>query len=227
MEHKFLVETSKHLRADGVLIYLIPQNRLSKKTARYLAGWYREFNVYRFPGKSYDAFHQIVLFAAKKPKSFLDDIAYARLTAIPETVLKELYANPEPTYTIPGNTVDDKAFYLRSLDLDMEEVQKEVDDHGAWDIAEQMMYPAFIGDVRNKVLMPLRRGHLATLMAAGLCDGLLEKNGKRLLIKGVAKKEQVVTEEHSGGMVIEKTTDIIKIGIKALDLISGEILNIE
>lgn len=227
LEHKFLVETTRYLRADGVLVYLIPQKQLSKKTARYLSGWYRQFDIYRFPGKSYDAFQQIVLFAVKKPKSFLDENAYARLAAVPETVLKELYAKEDPVYTIPGNTIDDKAFYLRSLDLDIEEVQKEVDDHGAWGIAKQMMYPSFMGDVRSKVLMPLRRGHLATLMAAGLCDGLLEKNGKRLLIKGVAKKEQVVTEEYSGDTVIEKTTDIIKIGIKALDLISGEILNIE
>jgi len=227
LEHKFLVETNKYLGADGVLVYIIPQTRLTKKTARYLAGWYRQFSVYRFPGKSYDAFHQIVLFAVKKPKSFPDDTEYARLTAIPETILQELHAKEDPVYTIPGNTIDDKAFYLRSLDLDMEEVQKEVDDHGAWGIAKQMMCPSFMGDVRSKVLMPLRRGHLATLMAAGLCDGLLEKNGKRLLIKGVAKKEQVVTEEHSGDTVIEKATDIIKIGIKALDLTSGEVLNIE
>lgn len=227
LEHKFLVETTRYLRADGVLVCLIPQNRLSKKTARYLASWYRQFDIYRFPGKSYDAFHQIVLFAVKKPKSFLDENAYARLAAVQETILQELHAKEDPVYTIPGNTIDDKAFYLRSLDLDMGEIQKEVDDHGAWDVAKQMMYPSFMGDARSKVLMPLRRGHLAILMAAGLCDGVLEKNGRRLLIKGVAKKEQVVTEEHSGDTVIEKTTDIIKIGIKALNLDSGEVLNIE
>lgn len=227
LEHKFLVETTKYLQSDGVLVYIIPQRRVIKKTARYLGNWYRQFSVYRFPGDSYNTFGQMVLFAVKKDKVWLDDIAYARLKAIPETGLKELYAKAEPAYTIPRNTVGDKSFYLRSLDLDMEEIQREVDAHGAWGIAKQMMSPPFMGDVRSKVLMPLRRGHLATLMAAGLCDGLLEKNGKRLLIKGVAKKEQVVTEEHSGDTIIEKTTDIIKIGIKALDLKTGELINIE
>lgn len=226
LEHKFLKETTKYLRPNGVLIYLIPQKRLIKKTARYLASWYRQFIVYRFPGKSYKAFGQIVLFATKKPKSFLDETAYIRLTAVPETVLKELYAKEEPVYTIPTNTVDDKSFYFRSLDLNMEELQEEVEAHGAWEQVKQMMYPP-MEDVKGRVLMPLRKGHLAILIACGLCDGILEKNGKRLLIKGIAKKEQITTTEHDGETVIEKSTDVIKIGIKCLDLKTGKLINVE
>lgn len=226
LEHKFLKETTKYLRPNGVLIYLIPQKRLIRKTARYLASWYRQFIVYRFPGRSYETFGQIVLFAIKKPKSFLDEKAYVRLTAVPETVLKELYAKDEPVYTIPANTVDNKSFYFRSLDLNMEELQKEIADYGAWSLAKQMMYPP-IQTTKGKVLMPLRRGHLAILISCGLCDGLIEKNGKRFLIKGIAKKEQITTVEHDGETVIEKSTDVIKIGIKCLDLKTGELINVE
>jgi predicted RNA methylase len=225
-EHTFLTISTPYLQTGGVLAYLIPQKRLSKRIARYLASWYQQFIVYRFPGKSYESFGQIVLFATKKPKSFLDETAYARLTMVPETVLKELYAKEKPVYTIPKNTVDDKSFYFRSLDLNMEELQKEVEAHGAWEQVKQMMYPP-MEDVKGKVLMPLRKGHLAILIACGLCNGILEKNGKRLLIKGIAKKEQIVTTEHDGDTVIEKSTDIIKIGIRAINLKTGELINIE
>jgi predicted RNA methylase len=211
-EHTFLTFSTPYLQTGGILVYLIPQKRLSKRIARYMSSWYQQFIVYRFPGRSYETFGQLVLFAIKKSKSFLDETAYTRLTAVPETVLKELYAKEKPVYTIPKNTVDDKAFYFRSL--------------GAWEQVKQMMYPP-MEDVKGKVLMPLRKGHLAILIACGLCDGILERDGKRLLIKGVAKKEQIVTEEHDGETVIEKSVDVIKIGIKCLDLKTGELINVE
>lgn len=225
-EHTFLTESNKYIKTDGVLVYLIPQKRLIKKTAKFLANWYTQFHAYRFPGKSYDAFQQIVVFGIKKPKPILDDAAYARLVEIPGITLKDLHEKKEPFYTIPKNTVDSKSFYIHSLDLNMEELLKEVEEYGAWYQAEQIMYPP-MDSTRGRVLMPLRRGHMAILIACGLCDGLIEKNGKRLLIKGMARKEQVVTIEHEGEEVIEKSTDIIKVGIKALDLNTGELINVE
>jgi predicted RNA methylase len=228
LEHKFLKQATPYLRAGGILIYLIPQRRLSKRTARYLASWYRKFIVCRFPGKSYDKFQQIVIFAIKKPpKTPIDDEVYARLAGVPETLLKELSEKDEPVYTIPKSTVSNKSFYLHTLDINMEELQQEVDDHGAWIQVKGMIQPR-TEDVKGKVLMPLRRGHMAVLVSCGLCDGLIEKGKKRLLIKGVAKKEQIVAVEHIGKKsVVEKSTDIIKIGIKAIDLNSGELINVE
>jgi len=60
-----------------------------------------------------------------------------------------------------------------------------------------------------------------------MCNGVIQKNGTRLLVKGVAKKEEVKTVEHKGKTRTETVTDVIKIGIKALNLDSGGLLNIE
>lgn len=227
LEHKFLKQATPYLRTDGILIYLIPQSRLSKRTARYLSSWYKDFIVCRFPGESYDKFNQIVIMAVKKPPKIpIDDEVLARLTDVPGTLLKELEERKEPVYTIPKNVIDNKSFYLRSLDINMEELQKEVDDYGVWHQVKRMMHPR-IEDVKGKVLVPLRRGHMAVLVACGLCDGLIEKGKKRLLIKGVARKEQSVTIEHSGDMVTEKSVDRIKVGIRAIDLNTGELINVE
>ena len=227
LEAKFLTMTTPYLRTDGVLVYLIPQSSLSKRVARFLASWYKDFIVCRFPGESYDKFNQIVVMAIKKPpKAPIDDEVLARLTDVPGTLLKELEERKEPVYTIPKNVIDNKSFYLRSLDINMEELQKEVDDYGVWHQVKRMMHPR-IEDVKGKVLVPLRRGHMAVLVACGLCDGLIEKGKKRLLIKGVARKEQSVTIEHSGDMVTEKSVDRIKVGIRAIDLNTGKLINVE
>jgi len=226
LEHKFLVETTPYLQPGGVLIYVVPQKRISKRTARYLASWYEKFLIYRFPGKSYEQFGQIVVFAVKKKNSDLDAVRQQKLEAVPWTELTELGFREEPVYTILKNRVEEKDFYLRSLEIDPDELQKEVDEHGAWPQAERLMRPPDT-NVRGRVLMPLRKGHLAILMACGLCNTVLNKDGKRLLIKGVTRKEQVETVEYAGNAVIERKTDVIKIGIKALDLDTGDLLNIE
>jgi len=226
LEHKFLTETTKYLKADGLLIFIIPQKQLIKKTCRFLASWFHKFLVYRFPGKSYDAFGQLVLFATKKQKPLLEEMAYARLQAVPETILKELHVKDNPIYTIPKNSIDEKSFYIHSLDINIDELLVEVEEYGAWKQVKRMVSPP-MENVKGKVLMPLRRGHLAVLVACGLSDGLIEKGNKRLLIKGVARKEKLVTTEHTGDTVIEKSTDIIKIGIKCIDLQTGKMTNVE
>ena len=49
---------------------------------------------------------------------------------------------------------------------------------------------------RTRPLMPLRRGHLAMLVAAGFLDNLvLEADGQRVLVKGRTTKEMVLVEE--------------------------------
>ena len=67
---------------------------------------------------------------------------------------------------------------------------------GLWantDITDSL-WPA--GDSRTRPLMPLRRGHMAMLVAAGFLDNLvLEAEGKRILVKGRTSKEMELVED--------------------------------
>ena len=55
------------------------------------------------------------------------------------------------------------------------------------------LWPA--GDLRTRPLMPLRKGHMAMLVAAGFLDNLcLESDGQRILVKGRTSKEFVLVE---------------------------------
>jgi len=226
LEHKFLVESSPYLRPGGVLVYIVSKSTISKRTARYLASQYEKFLVYKFPGDSYERFKQVVLFAVKKTESHLDEGAEVKLRSVPYAELKELEYKTDPVYVVPGNLVDEKSFYLRSLEIDFDEVLKEVDEFGVWKHVEDLMEPPET-KVKGKILMPLRKGHLAILVACGLCDSVLRKNGRRLLIKGVVRKEPVTKTEYANKTVIETTTDTIKIGIKAVDLDTGVFMNVE
>ena len=81
-----------------------------------------------------------------------------------------------------------------------------------------------VGDQRTRPLMPLRRGHLAMLVAAGFLDNLaLEADGRRVLVKGRTGKEKVLAEETENTEVYREK---LKTTVVALDLDSGDITDI-
>ena len=72
--------------------------------------------------------------------------------------------------------------------------------------------------------MPLRRGHMAMLVAAGFLDNLcLEANGSRILVKGRTSKEVVLAEETETAEVYR---DRLKTTVVAIDLDGGVITDI-
>jgi len=73
---------------------------------------------------------------------------------------------------------------------------------------------------RVRPLIPLRRGHLAVLIAAGFLNNiLLEANGRRLLVKGRTYKEMVPLE--SGDPEVEIEREVLRTSVVALDLRTG------
>ena len=84
------------------------------------------------------------------------------------------------------------------------------------------LWPA--GDNRTRPLMPLRRGHIAMLVAAGFLDNLvLESDGRRILVKDAPPKETVLVEDTPQKEVYrERMTTTVT----ALDLEDGEVTDI-
>src|SRR3989337_4288791 len=75
---------------------------------------------------------------------------------------------------------------------------------------------------RVRPLMPLRRGHLAVLIAAGFLNNiLLEADGRRILVKGRTYKEMVPVE--SGDPDVEVERELLRTSVMALDVRSGRL----
>jgi hypothetical protein len=69
-------------------------------------------------------------------------------------------------------------------------------------------------------LMPLRRGHLAVLIAAGFLNNILpEAAGRRVLVKGLTYKESVPVESDDPEVEIER--EVLRTSVVALDLRTG------
>ncbi len=218
LEHAFLTSLTRALCPGGVLVFLIPQRRLAV-SARYLASHYTGLLGLRFPDPEYAAYRQMVLFGVRKPQSTLDPESQSRLEAWSQENLAPLPDQPtRPPIDVPALPAGEILF--ASLLFDPVQAAAEARRRGVWtqpQLAEQLWPP----DERPvRPLMPLRKGHLALLIAAGMLNNVvLDQDGERLLVKGRTHKELVHVDSPDEDTEIQR--EVIRTSVVVLDLATG------
>ncbi|MFQ5859731.1 MAG: DUF6094 domain-containing protein, partial [Anaerolineae bacterium] len=223
LELAFLRETQEWLMAEGVLVYIILQHRITPHIAARLATHFREVRVYRFPGPAYDPFRQVVIFAVKRDAPQRDDQAALAIAQAKNTRLPELPAKAEEPYRIPP--LPETRFYFRSAEVDPREALAEAFEAGVWH--SRAWVDALIPLNTTQAvqpLMPLRRGHIAMALAAGLLDNMeiADIDGKRFLVKGRLRKVQEdITTDEDRESEMRRKLDRFQTLITVLDLEEG------
>ena len=122
------------------------------------------------------------------------------------------------------------ALIFKSFRIDPEEAYETIRKDGLYDLFLSETMPREINRIRP--LTALRQGHLAMLLASGLMNGEVEKDGKKYLIKGSVRKvvkrsetDEEIDEEGRGRSKITET-DQFQITVKMLDYESGTIKEI-
>jgi superfamily II DNA or RNA helicase len=182
--------------------------------------------IYRFPDPDYADFRQVVIFAVKRAKPEKDDAAALRIAQAKTTPLPVLPATTDMPYTIPP--VPDRPFYFRPAEADPKDVLAEAHAVGVWNTKAwaDLLTPRSGQAVQP--LMPLRRGHIAMVLAAGLLDNMaVEREGTKLLVKGRLRKVQVdVTDQKDREQHIKRTREQFEASITTLDLDTGQIVTL-
>lgn len=224
LEHAFLVGLSRALCPGGALVFLIPQARLAV-SARYLAAHYAGFRAYRFPDPEYAAFGQMALLATKRARAIPDPAAQARLEDWATADLPPLPDAPDgPPLLVPALSRGEILFAPLAFDPAL--AAGEARRRGVWAqpaFAEQLWPPE---ERPVRPLMPLRRGHLALLIAAGLLNNVALRQGdRRVLVKGRARKELVAVD--SDDEETEVQIEVLRTSVVALDLATGRLERVE
>lgn len=221
VEQAFLTHCSRYLEPDGVLVYIIPRNQLPT-SARFLTTNYRRVRAWAFPEPEVEQFDQVVVLGVRKPQPRPDARAMRDLTASIDH-LPSLSHNLTPEYDIGMSAPGPVMFTTRVIDFS--KAVAEAHTRGLWtqdEITEAFWSPT---DATARPLMPLRKGHLAMLVAAGFLDNLeLETPESRVLVKGQTKKEMVLVEE---GETHDVYREQLRTSVVTLDLDSGRIERIE
>jgi hypothetical protein len=167
-ERAFLRMSMPYLIPGGVLVYIIPHNRLDKAIARLLASRLEHIRAYRFPDPEYGDFRQIVVFGIRKTGNMLDERQAMRLQRMQKMDLTSLSDEPETNYQIPATG---PLTLFRSTVIDPEELEKRM--------AQSPLWKRFAAlTIRTEIRMPrpplpLHSGHLGLLLAAGKLDGIV------------------------------------------------------
>ena len=220
-EHSFLVHATRYLADGGLLVFIVPRQRLTV-SARYLASHYGRLRCWAFPDPERAVFDQVVLMGARKAEPTADAYAADRIKAWAEGAPEPLGLSPYPVVSPPSTPAGDILFTTRRVDPLA--AAAEARRSGLWTSPQitDALWPT--GDHRTRPLMPLRRGHLAMLVAAGFLDNLcLEADGRRVLVKGRTSKAMVLVETTADKEIYRER---LSTTVVALDLDDGRITDI-
>ena len=220
-EHAFLMHCTRYLAEEGLLVFIVPRRRLTV-SARYLSTHYGRLQCWAFPDPERQVFDQVALLGYRKKDPVPDAPAEKRVLewafGDPSPLGRRSYSNYIPA-TTPGGDV---LFATRTVDPVA--AAAEARRSGLWANTEitDTLWPA--KDTRTSPLMPLRKGHLAMLVAAGFLDNLvLESEERRILVKGRTGKEMELVEDTPQKEVHREK---LVTTVVALDLDSGVIEDI-
>ncbi|CAG0988794.1 hypothetical protein ANAEL_02171 [Anaerolineales bacterium] len=204
LELEFLKSTTPKLVRGGVLIYIVPHPLLRDlDVASHLAGYYENIRIYRYPETG---FNQVIVLATKRVKFKIpshEEVHQVQAWADVEPPM--LVEVDEPLYKLQPAT--DKGsggqpIRFSRLDWQPEEIVDATQKRGLHSSKEwlDLLNPSRgLGELKQPV-MPLKKGHIAMLMASGMMGTLRlnDEDGKPMLVKGRVVK---VTEK------VEETTD--------------------
>jgi len=208
-EKIFLQDTQKYLIKGGLLIYIIPQERLTTDLAKMISYRFGDIRIYRFPDEEYKDFGQIVLFGIKKKELGIvqkDVINMVNASNLGEK-LEEIPYCQDPVYSLLP-TPEPKIF--RSGILDKDELEQYLKESALWaKIKDSIKYED--NKIKNPPL-PLHQGHIGLLLASGYLNGEMPGH----LIKGEVIKKTIVTEEEEEDCTVTKEREIVTVTVKVL-----------
>lgn len=224
VEHAFLVRATRYLMLGGALVFIIPRSKLAV-SARYLSINYTNLTTFYFPEPEREQFDQIVVFGNKGHGGHMASIVEQNLVRLARVDEPEPLP-PSPRYrtrlikSVPKGDVMWTTMYL-----DKDTMFDEARRAGLWGRKEITEAFAPVDTQRERPLMPLRKGHMGMLIAAGFLDNLMLENeeGNRVLVKGKTVKIMELVDETENSEVFREK---MKTSVLALDLNSGEMLDV-
>ena len=204
LELEFLKTTTSKLARGGLLIYIIPQRILGMpEVVRWVVGHYENIRIFRFPDGLFDKFQQVVVFATRRTvyKAPMES-EFGAIMALANQPMEPLMPVPQPLYELlpaPIRGANSRPVVFKRMDWEPEEVVEATQKLGVQTTAEwlDLIQPSRALAQLTQPVMPLKKGHVAMLMASGMMGTvrLTDEEGRPMLIKGRVVKVVEKTEE--------------------------------
>jgi len=179
LESVFLEHCYRWLKAGGVLLFVVPQLRLSK-CARLLSEHFTDLRVFRLTERACLEYKQIVVVATRRKRHskvsdavLLDGVRYLEALGT-KNELEPLGDNAEVQYEVPPS----EPTVLTNMGIPLDEVEDLLLESAAYRQAARVLLPK-LNDVRGRPLTPLHGGHVGLLCTAGMLNGVFGEGETR------------------------------------------------
>ena len=203
-EQSFLSHTYRWLKPGGVLIFVIPGDRLAE-CSQILSTHFRDVRVYRLESPECVRYKQVVVIGARRSrreKERLTDsditrarLYYASLARNPSQI-PVLSSEPEARYDVP--TSGPAQLVYRGLPLD--EIEDLLPQSTAYRQAGRILFAGPASAI-GRPLTPLHGGHVSLLACSGLLNGIFGSGNLRHISFWQAVKVLDKTEEEEDGVI--------------------------
>jgi len=204
-EQTFLSHTYRWLKPGGVLLFVIPGDRLAE-CSQILSAHFRDVRVYRLEAPECVRYTQVVVIGARRSrreKERLTDsditrarLYYASLARNPSQI-PVLPSEPEARYDVPVSGPAQLVY--RGLPLD--EVEDQLPQSAAYRQARRILFAEPVS-ATGRPLTPLHAGHVGLLACSGLLNGIFGSGDQRHISFWQAVKLVEKTEEEDEQGVI-------------------------
>ena len=219
LELEFLKSTTPKLVRGGLLIYIVSQRILGiVDVARLLVGHYENIRIVRFPDGLFEKFRQVVVFATRRLSyKAPSDREVGEILNLAGQEIDPIRAVSQPFYQLlpsPVRGANSHPVVFKRMDWEPEEVVEATRKVGVQTSSEwlDLINPSRGLARLSQPVMPLKKGHVAMLMASGMMGTvrLTDEIGRPMLIKGrvvkvVEKSEE--TDSKDSGLVVETYKD--------------------
>jgi hypothetical protein len=204
-EQVFLSQTYRWLKPGGVLIFVIPGDRLAE-CSHILSTQFRDVGVYQLESPECVRYKQVVIFGARRSRREKDrltdsDITRARLyyasLARNPSQIPALPSEPDARYDVPMSGPAQLVY--RGLPLD--EIEDLLPKSTAYRQAGRILFAEPVS-ATGRPLTPLHAGHVGLLASSGLLNGILGCGDQRHIAFWQAIKLVDKTEEEDEKGVI-------------------------
>jgi hypothetical protein len=207
-EQAFLSHTYRWLKPGGILVFVIPGDRLAE-CSQILASHFRDVQVFRLEAPECVRYKQVVLFGVRRNRRERERLTdsditrarlyYASLSRNPTQILV-LPSDTETRYAVPPSGPAQLVY--RGLPLD--DIEDQLPKSSAYRQALPILFSP-IKHVEGRPLLPLHAGHLGLLAVSSLIDGLFGSDEDRHLSAWRSIKVRDSSEEvEDDGTIIQR-----------------------
>lgn len=194
MEMLFLQKTHRWLAVGGVLVMVVPHERL-QGCVDILAEAFTEFGIHRLTDPECERFDQVVLFAVRTRIKGADyEQNRARLLSKVWTKDLPSLTGDEAPYSVPSSA--GASLEYRGIPLD--EAEDAILASSAWAKVRPFLLPGEELSV-GRPITPLHSGHVGLLCTAGLLNGVFGSGADRHIARWRTVKYVTTFEERVDG----------------------------